>query len=171
MSRPEQLAPQCPVPDAECWFRVLTNRDHVSPDGTVRLQALKGSAFSSCNLPNYSHELSGRLVSLAGDIVHAAQERVNAIRRKFIAAGKAVPSKIQFVGVGCATAAEMRSPMNPPAPADLIYTPDIHDTAHSDFVVEAPTPNELDTVRAELCGRLRLLRPEDITAQIGNCRR
>jgi hypothetical protein len=169
MSPPSQLTPGTSVPDAECWSRALTNSDHVTAGGTVHLQALKGNAFSACTLPNYSHELSGRLVSLGGDIARAAQERVDAARNNFLAAGKRVPSKIQFMGVGCATTAEMRAPMNPPAPSDVIYTPNIDDNAHSDFIVNAASPDVLDSVRAEVSRRLRLVRPQDITARIGNC--
>ena len=103
------LTPEGSVPDHECWYRLLTNSDHVTRDGTVHYQALKRSAFKPPDQKPWAHELSGRLVSLAGDVIGEAEARVAKIRRTLTQRNKSVPSKIRFAGVACATASELRA--------------------------------------------------------------
>jgi hypothetical protein len=130
-------------------------------------------AFSVSTIAGYSHELSGRLVSLLAnipaDILAEATDRINRIRQNFQNQGKPVPSKFQFVGVACATVAELRVPLAAPL-TDVIYTPvPAVDNAHSDFVANVPNEDELNTVRVRLTRRLLAITPNEIAARLPNC--
>jgi hypothetical protein len=173
MNQPDQLVGGMPVPDKCCWYRTITNSDHVTNDGVLSLQALKGKgAFSPTNVPGYSHELSGELVCLSREpVAHVAAkclDRVEAIRRKLQQAGKPVPSKIGFMGVACANAGELRVHIAPNVPTNVFYTP-INGDLHSDFVVDASTDATLDLTRAELTRRLRVVNPDHLANALGTC--
>lgn len=68
MCHPNNLTEGEPVPDGECWYTVLTNDRHITSAGTVHAQALKGRRIATSTGMPWSHEMSGRLVSLSGDI-------------------------------------------------------------------------------------------------------
>jgi hypothetical protein len=51
-----------PLPDEACWFRFVTNSDHVTSDQTLHYQALKGAQFSASTGKPWQHELSGAVV-------------------------------------------------------------------------------------------------------------
>ena len=177
MSPPNQPTADQPVDDAECWSRTLTNTDHVKKNGGLHLQALKGTnAFSPTQVPGFAHELSGRLVSqIVGGpqgIEAEAQERLDRVRQNFQGQGKQVPSKLQFAGVACATAIELRAPPVRGFASEVIFTPNqdpaYPDPAHSDFLTAAPTENELDDVRQELTTRLRVIRPAELAQKLSS---
>src|SRR5262249_3600556 len=132
-------------------------------------QALKGfGAFFPAAQRPWSHELSGRIASLAADIVNEAEVIVAQIRQNFINKARSVPSKIVFTGVACATAAELRT--TGPLPTDAIYTPDQNDLAHSDFVTyRTINDGDLDPVRERLRQTLRVLKPQDIPQLMTSC--
>jgi hypothetical protein len=165
-----KLTPNSSVPDCECWYRVLTNKDHVTKDGRVHNQALKSRAFiQSTNRP-WAHELSGRLSSLVQNIEKEAQEAAESARRGFVDRGLPVPSKVCFSGVACARAVELRASQDVNLPTDVVYTPLSTDNAHADFVTYATvSDDDLHPVRAWLKGNLRVIRPEDIGASIASC--
>jgi hypothetical protein len=113
-----------PLPDGECWFRCLTNKDHVTSAGTVHYQALKRQ-FSPSQGKKWAHELSGLVVSLMGGVPQIethAHARIAEIRKKYVERGQTIPSKIQFVGVASATTDELRATMPDRARTDVIYT-------------------------------------------------
>lgn len=151
------------VPDPECWYRVLTNKDHVTRDNTIHFQALKTTAFSVTKQKAWTHELSGRLVRLAGDIVTEAEDRLTRIRKAYVDRGQSVPSKIAFVGVGFATAQELRAPDGCSVQREVVYTPLLEDSAHSDFVTfDTHTDSEVDPVRYWLIKVLRVVSPQNL---------
>jgi hypothetical protein len=101
-----------PLHDDACWFRTLTNEDHLARAETLHYQALKGTQFgpADASMP-WDHELSGRALCLAGDasqIEADGRARIEAIKIKYAASGKALPSTIKFVAVASATAIEVR---------------------------------------------------------------
>jgi hypothetical protein len=160
-----------PLPDGECWFRCLTNKDHVTSMGTVHYQALKGSQFSLSQGKNWTHELSGSVVSLMGSVpeIEAQTHALIAdIHRKFVERGQKIPSKIQFVGVASATADELRATAPSLARTDVIYTP-IEHSAHADVVTYQTTDETLDPVRHWLKTILRVTYATDLNILISSC--
>jgi hypothetical protein len=161
-----------PVPDGECWFRVITNKRHITSDGSLHPQALRKGAFAQSAGKPWAHELSGDLTSLAGDIPRLAQERVDHARNGFVSRGQNVPSGVVFAGVACATAQELRVAVAGIPDRDVLYTPHPADNAHADVVTYGTTTDEsLEPVRAWLITVLRGIFPQDIAARIGTCGR
>jgi len=162
-----------PAPRDECWYTVLTNTDYVTADGTLHYQAVKGKRFKAASNKSWTHELSGRLVSLAGDaaaIADDARNRLANVRQGYLDRGAAIPSKMIVVGVACATVAEITTtPANVPR-IDVIYTPQSQDTAHSGIVTyQTVTNDDLDPVRFWLKQRLRIVREPDFHNLITSC--
>ena len=149
---------------------MLTNSSHVTRDGTVHYQALKGGVFEAPDQKPWAHELSGRITSLVVDIVGEAEARVGEIRATYIQKKKSVPRKIRFAGVACATASELRAPTMPTITTDVVYSPLPEDAAHANFVTYQTISNEdLNPVRNWLKETLRVIKPQDINARITSC--
>ncbi len=172
MNGPRHLTPGAPVGDAECWFRTIVNREHVDKKGMLVIQAFKGRAFAITQIAGFAHELSGQLVSQVGDLKRIDAEdnaRVISVQEKWKAQHGKLPSWSQYMGVACASAAELRPHMGPNIRSDVYFTPITgSDEAHSDFVVSA-AETELDKVRAELVKRLRVVAPSDVVTRLANC--
>jgi hypothetical protein len=159
-----------PLPDGECWFRCLTNKDHVTSAGTVHYQALKG-ALSASQGKQWAHELSGLVVSLMGgapQIETHAHAHIAEIRRRYVERGQTIPSKIQFAGVASATTDELRATVPERARTDVIYTPLEH-PAHADVVTYQTTDDTLGSVRHWLMTVLRVTSPIDFSLLISSC--
>jgi hypothetical protein len=178
MSPPNPPTPNKSVDDAECWSRTLTNTDHVTKNGTLHLAALTGrNAFSPTKFIGFTHELSGRLVSLVAGghkgIEAEALERLDRVRQNYSKQGKPVPSKFQFAGVSCATAIELRKPPIAGFASEVIFTPNqdpaYPDPAHTDFLTSAPTDDALDDVRKGLLTRLMVIRPAELAQRLSIC--
>lgn len=165
------LNPDDSVPAHECWYRVLTNSSHITRDGTVHYQALKRQAFRPPkDQKPWAHELSGRLVSLVDDIVGEAEAQIVKIHENFTRKNKHVPSKIRFVGIACATAAEVRAVVLPAITIDVVYSPLSKDTAHANIVTyQTASDEDLDPVRDWLRETLRVIEPQDINTRITSC--
>jgi hypothetical protein len=172
MQPPRGLIPDAPAPDGECWYRLLTNEDHVTTDGTVHYQALKGRAFQPPREQKpWSHELSGRLASLVTNITADAEAAMERIRHAYIRRGQPIPGKIRFSGVACAVASELRLVIAG-IPIDVVYSPLTDDDAHSNVVTYQTASNDvLDPVRHWLMQTLRVIEPQDIEEQIASCGR
>lgn len=159
-----------PVPDGDCWFRVLTNKDHATSDGTVHYQALKGGVFRASVGRAWTHELSGRIASEAGahdDVADAAEAQVGAVRQKYLNRGEPVPSKIMFRGIAVATTQELR---NAQLATDVMYTPRTEDAAHTDFVTYNTVTNEdIDPSREFLRKTLRVISPSELRQRLPVC--
>ena len=163
-----------PTSDQECWYTVLTNSGHVTADKTLHYQAVKGNRLREAINKAWSHELSGRLISLAGDaaaILHDARNRLANVHQGYIDRGQTIPSKIILTGVACATASEIRAtPPNVPR-IDVVYTPIMpSDPAHSDIVTyQAATKDDLDLVRDWLIRTLRVIQGESFESLVDSC--
>lgn len=162
-----------PLHDDACWFRTLTNEDHVTKAGTLHYQALKGAQFGSADpsMP-WDHELSGRALCLAGNATQIEAEgnsRIEAIKKSFAAKGKPLPSKIRFVAVASATAVEVRQKIGS-VQIDTAYTPTGNDNAHSDLVTFGTSSDaDVDAVRFWLQTRLRVTKTNDLQILVSNC--
>lgn len=161
-----------PLPDGECWFRCLTNKDHVTSAGTVHNQALKG-AFSPSHGKKWAHELSGSVVSLMGGVPQIeanAHAHIAEIREKYIERGQTIPSKIQFAGVASATTEELRATVPNRARTDVIYTPLEHHPAHADVVTyQTTSETTLDPVRFWLVTILRVTSATKLSLLVSSC--
>lgn len=163
MSGSKSPGPGDPVGDEECWIRELTNTDYVTRDGTVHRQALKKKLEPS-SLAGWSHEMSGRLLSLANDVVARGEASAERQRERFREQGKSAPSKIAFVGVACATAGKLRGLLPGVVVTDVVFTPiDQDDPAHADFVAaDLTSDDKVEQVQDALLENLRVLRVSDL---------
>jgi hypothetical protein len=160
-----------PIPDQECWFRILTNTDHVTSSGTLHYQALKGTQFSQSHGKPWAHELSGLVVSLMGgipDIERRGESRIASIHNNLTAQGKKIPSKIHFIGVASAGATELRAIPSGLPQTDVVYTP-INDPAHADVVTYQTTDATLDPVRNWLLTVLRVTPSTNLALLVSSC--
>jgi hypothetical protein len=162
-----------PAPDQECWFRVLTNTDYRTTSGRVHHSAISKTQFARSRRPLlYDHEVSGRLVSLAGtadEIKAEGEARAAKARRAFIDRGQAVPSKIMFFGAGCATVVELRPDIDPRIKANVFYTRGPTDNAHADFVTHGSVDADHKTVATTLANRLRYIAPDKLDTLVLGC--
>jgi hypothetical protein len=160
-----------PLPDGERWFRVLTNRDHITKDGTLHYQAIKKQFQPSDDGKPWAHELSGRVVSEAGDIkaiIADAEGRIEQICEKYRQRGERVPSKIGFVGVAYRSAEHLRASIGNVI-VDVLFTPG-DDPAHADTVTYGTaSEDDLDSVRAHLVKTLRIIERKEIDRLLGSC--
>ena len=159
-----------PVPDDEVWFRVLVNRRHLTREGTLHANALKGSAFTRSSFPGAAYELSGRLRSLAGtaaQLVTDGVTRAEGARQSFRDRGQPVPSDLEFCGIATAECRSLKFASIGTSRTAVIYTPisapnPDEDIAHADLVIIGPPD---DIVLADVRTRLRVIlqvsRPQD----------
>jgi hypothetical protein len=171
MQAPRGLVPDAPVPGSECWYRLLTNTDHVTRDGTVHYQALKRGAFQPPpEQKPWAHELSGRMASLVANVSDDAETVIEDIRNRFVQQGKPLPSKICFAGLACAVSSELRTVTALDIATDVVYSPLLEDHAHSNFVTYNTAADEdLDPVRDWLRTILRVIKPQDVEVRIASC--
>jgi hypothetical protein len=162
------------VGDDECWIRVFLERDRTS-SGRLHHSALKGrGAFTASVAKPWSHELSGRVVSVAGseaEIVQHAEAFLDRVRQGFINAGKAVPSKIRLVGWICGPVKVLKEQFPNAVRSDVAFTPIAGgDQAHADLVaIDADHDSKLDPIRAHLLKVLRVVETSEAASLIADC--
>jgi hypothetical protein len=128
--------------DGDTWLRVLTVRRHLRSDGTLHHNAFSGSAIKPPppdKNRRWSHEISGRLVSLAEDVEKEGKAFCESLSR-------ATGQTKEFVGVAYARVEGLRA-MVECISTDVCYTPLGHDPAHSDVVFFNSTDSDLDRLR------------------------
>jgi hypothetical protein len=146
---------------------------HLTRSGTLHYQALKGAQFGAADpgMP-WDHELSGRALCLAGDVLRIEADsnaRIDTIKQKYIDQGKTPPSKIKFVGVASATAIEVRHSFGA-VRSDTAFTPNNDDNAHSDLVTYGTSSGtDVDVVRFWLQTKLRITNANSLDVLISNC--
>lgn len=142
------------------WFRVLTNTDHVK-NGKIHHSAFKGAAAISPpdEKRAWSHEMSGRLRSLAGDPTAEGYAFVDDIRNRKLRNNEIVPAKIQFSGFMAGEVARIAAKLDSGPEIDVIYTPTATDNAHADIAIFNSSDAELDTVRGYLINGLHFVAP------------
>jgi len=155
-----------PLPDDACWFRFVTNSDHITRDQTLHYQALKGAQFSPSDPGKpRQHELSGAVVGKpdSADQIRARGEaRLRSIRDGYAKRGQQTPSKIRFMGVACAAASKLRFELDGVV-TNTAYTPEQANPAHSDIITfNSTTDASIDPVRHRLIKILRIVVPTNI---------
>lgn len=156
-----------PIPDSECWFRLLTNTAHITREGRVHSSALK--FCDADNGRSWMVELSGAIVSLhkdAADIAHLGNKRVEDARLSHIAAQKPIPSKLQFCGAACASTETLRIGVGA-ITTDVIYTPLKDNRAHSDFVIR--NSRDIVLVREWLTKVLSVVSQHNLPDLVATC--
>jgi len=144
----------------DCWIRNLTNADHVARDGTIHRQALKNRTISPSVGKPWTHELSGRLRSLASDLVLNGEAAAERARENFRASGAQVPSKIRFIGWACASVGKIRAA---PVECEVIRDPTTDDPAHANFVIyNASSDDDLDAIRSWLIANLAVVGKDSV---------
>jgi hypothetical protein len=163
-----------PIPSDQCWFRFIVRDDYINKDGTLSHQALKGSGAFSAAPPGkpWDHELSGAIVSLAGNIPNiqiGGEKMASDAQARFVASHGKASSKICFAGVICASGRELETVIQG-TPVAAVYTPDLPtDPAHSDFVTYGTTTGaSIDPIRDWLLFNLRIIRLGQL-AQLASC--
>lgn len=149
--------------DHDCWFRVIIDARWVNADGTISEQALKNRAIAAptdANRP-WSHELSGRLLSLTSNISVEGDAFVAKIRAK-----QKKPSKhLIFSGVVYGRPHNLRDQLGTQMRSDVVHTPisppdEWADPAHADFVIfGASTEDDLDVIRTFIQDRTKVATP------------
>lgn len=166
MSEPSYLE----ADDDDCWLRNITNSDHVTRDGRLHRQALKSPALSRSRVPSqpWSHELSGRLKSRAHDFLTDGEAAVQQIRDKLMASGRAVPSKIGFLGWACSSVQILKTA---PGKCSVVHEPTPDDPAHANFVLyNVLLDDDLETTRGWLQGHLQVVKKDDLSALDEACK-
>ena len=142
------------VEENDTWFRVITNKDHFK-NGRLHHAALKGKAISSTEAKAWKAELSGRLLSLAGDVFSIkadAERRVNLLRERAKQQGNS-GNKFQFQGVMYQTAKKIRS--FDFMQAGVVFTPTEEDKAHADLISYDRDAPFLISIAKEMVGRFK----------------
>jgi hypothetical protein len=118
------------VQERDTWFRPITNSKHLRKDGTLHHSAIKGALDPPpVASMTWSFEFSGRLLSIAHDVVKDANARADIQRQNRPAMAK----YFAFHAVMHVTAATVRQWQR--FKADVLHHPTIRDDAHSNLVV------------------------------------
>ena len=106
-------------------------------DGRLKSSAFTGKAISRhVGNREWAHELSGRLLSLAGDVEVEAKEFCTNVQK-------------EFAGVMYSAVAALRFTLDK-ITTDVRYTPLNRDRAHSDFVTFKSIDEDLPAIRDKL---------------------
>jgi hypothetical protein len=151
-----------PADDADTWFRAVTNSTHVRRGRVHHAEFKKWLSPPDDPQSGWKLEISGQLLSLIRNIADRAEKRVEEQKDKLKAAGKPVPSVLQFFGVLYAKAAKVRS--LPQLKCDVIYDPQPNDIAHANIVVFDKGSDEILTVTAALLDNLTWVPKDQIGA-------
>jgi hypothetical protein len=140
-----------PAEPWDVWTRVITNQEYWKKDGTLHNSAFSGKgaiAVPETERP-WSHELSGRLLSL---ITNLQQE----------SAGFCAGMNKQFAGVMFQTVENLRSVASG-FPTDVVHTPS-DDAAHGDVIAFGTTDEDRFILRDWLQDFIQYVRPNLLAA-------
>jgi hypothetical protein len=144
-----------PAATWDVWTRVITSDDYWTKDGKLHNRAFSGRAFAPPDGSRaWTVELSGRLLSIIGDLESESRDFCANLGRNF--------SGIMFEHVG-----NLRGEVGG-FPVDVIYTPFEEvggngDKAHADFVIFRATDKaDITAVRDWLQDLVRCVKPEQL---------
>jgi hypothetical protein len=145
------LADGNPAETWDTWTRVITSEAYWKKDGTLHNKAFSGKAFAvpEANRP-WSHELSGRLLSLIANLPQESGEFCARISKQFSGIMFQKVEKLRSIGSGFQT--------------DVVYTPYLEDTAHGDFASFGTKDEDLPELRDWLQDVIQCVRPDLISA-------
>jgi hypothetical protein len=145
------LADGDPAETWDTWTRVITSEAYWKKDGTLHNKAFSGKAFAVPETDRpWSHELSGRLLSL---VVNLQQESSDFCAR----------IEKQFSGIMFQKVEKLRSNTSG-FQTDVVYTPYLEDTAHGDFASFGTSDEDLSGLRDWLQDVIQCMRPEMVSA-------
>jgi hypothetical protein len=145
------LADGDPAETWDTWTRVITSENYWKKDGTLHNNAFSGKAFAAPKADRlWSHELSGRLLSLIGNLLQESTEFCTQINK-------------QFAGLMFQKVDNLRSTCSG-FRTDVVYTPYSEDTAHSDCVAFETNDENRFELRDWLQDFIQCVRPEMISA-------
>jgi hypothetical protein len=136
----------------DTWSRIITDPRYWKPDGTMHNRAFTGKAIAPpLQNRSWSHELSGRLLSLIASLKQESED---------ICQQKCRP----FEGIMYRDVAGLCAMIDGDIKADVRYTPIAdEDAAHSDFVTYHTVDAHLQSIRDFLQETVRALRPANIS--------
>ncbi|MFZ5693534.1 MAG: hypothetical protein ACOY5F_20050 [Pseudomonadota bacterium] len=133
----------------DVWYRIITDKKYLRADGRLRSSAFTGKAIAPPRgKRDWNHELSGRLLSLAGDVSSHAKAFCVANSKLFVGVMHSQVDKLRFE-IGAVT-------------SDVRYTPRPDDEAHADFVTYNSTEDDLPDIRDRLQEIVRVLNPTEL---------
>jgi hypothetical protein len=149
-----------PAAIEETWLRPVTNETHLVRRQSVHHGSLKKwlGPPEDATKP-WKLELSGRLLSLVETISGDAANKVESQRAKLAAAGKGIPSALQYCGILHSSVEAIRAITD--FSADVIYEPN-EDEAHANIVVRDKDASEILTVVDTLRRKLVFLDAEKV---------
>jgi hypothetical protein len=136
----------------DVWHRIVTSDDHWRKrDGTLHNRAFGGKAIAKPEVARpWSHELSGRLLSVVSNIEESSNEFCKKLNRP-------------FVGVMFESAEKLKDKIDGTFPCCTFYTPYPEDKTHSDFATfSTKTEEDLQSVRDWLQRTVRFVRPDKL---------
>jgi hypothetical protein len=141
-----------PAESWDVWMRVITNGNYWKKDGTLHNSAFKGKGALSTSEESrpWSHELSGRLLSLINDVQQESADFCRAHNK-------------DFHGIMYQTVENLRAEVHG-FPTDVRYTPKSTDPAHGDFVTFNTTDADLPAIRDWLQDFIKALKPDNVAA-------
>jgi hypothetical protein len=138
----------------DTWFRVLTNKHHLYADGRLHHNAFTGKTAiarpGQKENREWAHELSGRLLSLAGDVGIEAKEFCEKQQR-------------DYVGIAHAIISALRT-QHQHVRIDVCYTPHDNDKAHADIAFYNSADDDKEMLIDWLQTVLKALRPDELAA-------
>jgi hypothetical protein len=136
------------------WIRVITDCNYWKKDGTLHNKAFtgKGGFMPPLKARPWSHELSGRLLSLVTNLREESMAFCEGLKR-------------DFAGIMFQHVEGLRSQRSG-FPTDVIYTPVVAaDEAHSDLTVKhAVTEDDLRELRDWLQDNIFYVKPDKLSA-------
>jgi hypothetical protein len=152
------LADGDPACETDVWHRIITDRKYWKADGTLHNRAFTGRVIAPPTVTRpWSHELSGRLLSLVKNLEQESRDYCEQRSR-------------QFHGVMFQNVKGLRSTIDEQFPTDVRYTPIVpDDPTHSDFVAsDTKTDEDVHSIRDWLQSNLKAVKtPRPITRSFG----
>jgi hypothetical protein len=135
----------------DTWSRIITDPTYWKKDGTMHNRAFTGKAIAPpLENRSWSHELSGRLLSLIASLKQESED---------ICLQKSRP----FEGIMYREVAALCAMIDGDIKADVRYTPIANqDRAHSDFVTYNTVEAHRQAIRDFLQETVRALKPANI---------
>jgi hypothetical protein len=135
----------------DVWTRVITDNNYWKDDGTLHNSAFGGKAIAApTKVRSWTHELSGRLLSLITDLEQESIAFCTAVQR-------------DFAGIMFQKVENLRSSASG-FHTDVVYTPKVHDNAHGDFVAFDTTDENRFEIRDWLQDFIQHVRPDKLSA-------
>jgi len=156
-----------PLPNGECWFRLITETKHITGDQTVHGSALRFHEADARK--GWKSELSGCIASLHSgpdEITARGEALVSQRLQWFLDNNRKVQKGIRYCGVVCAKSEDLRGMVNG-LETDVVYTPRLENQTHSDFIIR--NTKEYNGAIDWLTKTLKVIKPEAVNSLFSSC--